>query len=89
MELEFEGFTPTDLTLNSNGEPSFCGFHYVPADALPDTHAELEEVLAQTGFRTIDALDPANNNLEEGALRAFLDSNEDGSNYIVIDNFAE
>ena len=42
LDLEFEGFNPIGLDLKSNGERSFCGFHYVPDNALPDSYAELE-----------------------------------------------
>ena len=81
------------MNLNGSGERSYCGFHYVAPDDLPATHAELEKQVAETGFQTINALDPESNKIDEHNLRRFMESQNDetsiGPDYIVIDNFAE
>ena len=42
IDFGFEGLTPYETVLNGNGERSYCGFSYVPADDLPDHYGELE-----------------------------------------------
>ena len=42
LDFGFEGMTPHETVLQSNGERSYCGFSYVPADDLPVHYGELE-----------------------------------------------
>ena len=42
IDFGFEGLTPHESVIQSNGERSYCGFSYVNGPDLPPHYGELE-----------------------------------------------